>query len=144
MKNMLIEKLHHYGVALLLTAFSTMSLPVPAVYGQEQVGLRERAEELYGRFEYANAAALYAKLADSRKPRLSDLERLAACYVRMNDYESAENWYARVVAHEGSDAGNLLRYGEVLKMNGRYAEAKKQLEAYASATGDRDRVSVEI
>ncbi|PPL04318.1 WD40-like Beta Propeller Repeat [Parapedobacter indicus] len=114
------------------------------VYGQEQLSLRDRADELYRTYEYANAAALYTRLADSKRPRLSDLERLADCYARMKDYEAAENWYARVVAMEGSEAENLLRYGEVLKMNAKYAEAKKQLEAYAAKTGDRDGVAVQL
>ncbi|PPL04350.1 OmpA family protein [Parapedobacter indicus] len=111
---------------------------------QEQPSLRDRADELYRKYEYANAAALYTRLADSRRPRLLDLERLADCYAQMKDYEAAENWYARVVAMEGSEAENLLRYGEVLKMNTKYAEAKKQLEAYAAKTGDRSRVSVQL
>src|SRR5690606_9537158 len=111
---------------------------------QEQPSLRDRAEELYRRYEYANAARLYTKLVDTRKPRLEDLERLAACYVEMNDYESAENWYARVVDMEGSTAGNRLLYGDVLKANGKYREAKRQLLAYAEETGDADAVSIAI
>lgn len=111
---------------------------------QEQPGLRDRAEELYRRYEYANAVKLYTQLVDTRKPRLADLERLAACYVQMKDYESAENWYARVVATEGSVAGNRLVYGEVLKANGKYAEAKRELLAYAGETGNADSVAVAI
>jgi len=121
-----------------------LMLSVPAVYGQEQPSLRDRADELYRKYEYANAASLYTRLADSKRPRLADLERLADCYAQMKDYEAAENWYARVVAMEGSEAENLLRYAEVLKMNAKYAEAKKQLEAYAAKTGDRSRVSVQL
>lgn len=126
-----------FPMVILLLAFS-------ATYGQEQPGLRDRAEQAFLRYEYANAAALYVKLADSRKPRLADLERLAYCYMQMKDYESAENWYARVAAMDGSSPENLLRYGEVLKMNGKYAGAKEQLEAYAEKTGDRGRVSVQL
>ncbi|MFC7527022.1 tetratricopeptide repeat protein, partial [Parapedobacter sp. GCM10030251] len=125
-----------FPMVILLLAFS-------ATYCQEQLGLRDRAEQAFLRYEYANAAALYVKLADSRKPRLADLERLAYCYMQMKDYESAENWYSRVAAMDGSSPENLLRYGEVLKMNGKYAGAKEQLEAYAEKTGDRGRVSVQ-
>ncbi|MFC7527024.1 hypothetical protein ACFQRK_23940, partial [Parapedobacter sp. GCM10030251] len=84
-----------FPMVILLLAFS-------ATYGQEQLGLRDRAEQAFRKYEYANAAALYVKLADSRKPRLADLERLAYCYMQMKDYESAENWYSRVAAMEGS------------------------------------------
>ncbi|WP_262247630.1 OmpA family protein [Parapedobacter soli] len=111
---------------------------------QEQPSLRDRAEELYRRYEYANAAKLYTRLVDTRNPRLQDLERLAESYLRMKDYESAENWYARVVQQAGSSPDNLLRYGRVLKVNGKYAEARRQLESYASQTGNGPSVAVEI
>ncbi|MEC3879930.1 OmpA family protein, partial [Parapedobacter sp. 10938] len=106
--------------------------------------LRDRAEEAYRKYEYANAAKIYTKLVYTRKPRLEDLERLAASYWRMNDYESAENWYARVVQQDGASAEHLLLYGQVLKVNGKYAEAKRQLEAYAAKTGNPSAVAAQI
>lgn len=114
------------------------------VVAQEQPSLRDRADELYSRYEYANAVKLYAKLVDIRKPRLQDLERLADSYWKMNDYESAENWYARIVQQTDSSPENRLRYGEILKMNGKYAEAKKQLETYATQTGNAPFVATQI
>ncbi len=111
---------------------------------QEQPSLRDRADELYRRYEYANAAKLYTRLVDTRKPRLQDLERLADSYWRMNDYESAENWYARIVQQEGAALESLLRYGQVLKTNGKYAEAKRQLEAYEAKKGNSPSVASQI
>src|SRR5690606_37252986 len=128
----------------LILLLTLILLLLSQAFAQEQLGLRERAEELYGRYEYANAVPLYLRLADSRKPRLTDLERLADSYVQMKDYESAENWYARVSQHEERAAENLIKYGEVLKINGKYELAKKQLEAYAAQTGDRERVAIQI
>ncbi|WP_257668783.1 OmpA family protein [Parapedobacter tibetensis] len=122
-----------------------MMLTLPCwLYGQEQPNLRQRAEEHYLKYEYSHAIALYLNLVDGRKPRLRDLERLAVCYKKLNDYESAENWYARVVQHEDSDAENLIRYGDVLKSNGKYDVAKKQLEAYAAETGDWESVAIQL
>jgi Outer membrane protein and related peptidoglycan-associated (lipo)proteins len=111
---------------------------------QEQLGLRERADELYHRYEYANAVPLYIKLADRRNPRLHDLERLADSYLKMKDYESAENWYARIVQHDDSSPQHLLSYGDALKMNGKYAEAKKQLQVYADRTGNSDAIAIQL
>src|SRR5690606_8746871 len=141
MKATLQPRIHFY-----LVSFLTVILLLTNVvaYAQEQLGLRDRAEQAFRKYEYANAAALYVKLADRKKPRVADLEHLAYCYVQMKDYEAAENWYARVVTTEASDPENLIHYGEVLKMNGKYAEAKKQLEAYAEQSNDRDRVAVQL
>lgn len=133
-----------YGLHKIIFIFVVLLSMCGAALSQEQPGLRDRADELYQRYEYANAVKLYTRLVDTKKPRLADLERLADSYLRMNDYGSAENWYARVVEHQDSPAENRLIYGEVLKANGRYVEAKQQFEAYASETGDSDRVSLEI
>ncbi|GGG74302.1 cell envelope biogenesis protein OmpA [Parapedobacter pyrenivorans] len=125
--------------------FSTLLLCIGGfAFPQEQPSLRDRADELYRQYEYANAAKLYTKLVDTRQPRLQDLERLADSYLRMNDYESAENWCARVIGHEDSPAQNRLVYGDVLKANGKYAEAKEQLKAYVEATGDAASVALQI
>lgn len=133
-------KIHYtrYLVAALL-----LSIGFPGA-GQEQPSLRDRADLLYRKYEYAGAVALYQRLADTRNPRLGDLERLAEGYRLMNDYESSENWYARVVGHRDSRAEHLLGYADVLKAQGKYAAARAQLEAYASRTGDRAGVSVQI
>lgn len=111
---------------------------------QEQPSLRQRADQLYAQYKYANAASIYLKLADTRKPKLTDLERLADCFQKMNDYEAAENWYARVVQDPESKAEHLITYGTILKSNSRYSEAKKVLQSYANKSGDTKRVTNEI
>ncbi|WP_316819687.1 OmpA family protein [Pedobacter gandavensis] len=126
---------------IFLLAFSISSNVVSA---QEQPGLRQRADQLYTQFKYANAAPIYLKLVDTKNPKLKDLERLADCYQRMNDYEAAENWYARIVQDRESKIENLIHYGSVLKSNSRYAEAKKVLSQYAAKSGDSKRVANEI
>lgn len=111
---------------------------------QEQPGLAQRADQLYKQYKYANAASIYLKLVDVKKPKLTDLERLADCYQKMNNYEAAENWYARVIQSPESKVENLIRYGAVLKSNFRYAEAKKVLEQYAAKSGDSKKVVNDI
>ncbi|TKC04469.1 OmpA family protein [Pedobacter frigoris] len=123
-------------VLMLLTSF--------VVNAQEQPGLRDRANQLYKDYEYANAASIYLRLADVKKPKLTDLERLADCFRKMNDYEAAENWYARVIQYPESKADNLLAYGAILKANARYDKAKQMLQQYAAKTGDKKRVLNEI
>jgi outer membrane protein OmpA-like peptidoglycan-associated protein/tetratricopeptide (TPR) repeat protein len=117
---------------------------INATYAQEQPSLRDRGNQLYLQYKYANAASVYLKLTDTKKPRLADLERLADCYQKMNDYEAAENWYARVIQDPGSKPENLINYGSVLKSNSRYAEAKTALQQYAAKSGNVKRVANEI
>lgn len=129
----------HLTVSVLtLFLFST------AVKAQEQPGLRERANQLYASYEYAKAAPIYLKLTKNKKPKLSDMEHLADCYLKMNDYETSESWYARIIRNPKSTVENLINYGEVLKANARYAEAKEVFLQYASKTGNREKVAVNI
>lgn len=114
---------------VLLTSFNK-------AYSQEQLGLRGRAKQLYNQYQYFQAAALYQRLADSKKPFLEDLELLANCYLKLKDYELAENWFSRVVVLPKSKPENLIAYGEVLKSNLKYEEAKKVFQQYASLTGN--------
>lgn len=113
-------------------------------YGQEQPSSRSRADRLYNKLEYYNAAQLYLKLVDKKKVRTADLERLADCYYQIRDYQSAENWYARAVARVDIQQETLWNYGEVLKMNGKYDEAKSVFRDYESRYGNGAAVSREI
>ncbi|WP_257670520.1 OmpA family protein [Parapedobacter tibetensis] len=144
MKESLFAKIYVIMALAIMALITICILLVAPAYAQEQPNLRDRADELYRRYEYANASVLYEKLANRRKPRLQDLERLADSYTKMNDYESAEKWYSSVIEHEDSAPENLRHYGQVLKVNGKYEEAKQQLEAYASLAGDRESVARQI
>lgn len=112
--------------------------------GQEQLTQQQRADRFYYEYQYANAIPIYLKLANAKRPELSDLERLSECYFKINDYKNAENWYAKVVVHPESKPENFVRYGEILKANAKYVEAKQAFEDYATKVGDREAVSVEI
>lgn len=111
---------------------------------QEQPDLRARANRLFQEYQYANAAKGYLKLVVVKKPRLMDMERLAICYRKMNNFEDAETWYARIVADPKSSTENLILYGEVLKTNARYEQAKKVLQEYAAKTGKHQAVANEL
>ncbi|MCY4780545.1 OmpA family protein [Sphingobacterium sp. UT-1RO-CII-1] len=112
--------------------------------GQEQPSLRKRAEQQYERYEYAHAIDLYSKLADSKKPRTADFERLASSYMYLKNYELAENWYARAVQAKDHEAISLWHYGEVLKQNGKYVEAKEQYKKYAAQSGNSAAIELAI
>lgn len=113
-----------------LLCFLTPSL------AQEQVGLRERANQLYKAYKYASASKIYLKLSSKKKPNLQDMERLADCYFKMNNYEDAEKWYAYIAVFPGSKPENLINYGESLKAIGNYDKAKQVLKDYVAKTGN--------
>ena len=121
------------GLAIILTVLC------PQARAQEELNLRKKAEELFNECQYARAAVLYQRLTDTPYPILTDIDRVATCYMKMNRYEDAEIWYARVAEDPQSSSESLFHYGEILKANARYQEAKKVLQRYLARTGDRKR-----
>jgi outer membrane protein OmpA-like peptidoglycan-associated protein len=107
-------------------------------------GLRGRAERLYNSLNYAEAAELYLQLTDIKNPAVEDMEKLAECYRKMNKYKDSEIWYARIVKNTQSKPEDLFMYGEVLKANANYSNAKRAYQSYATKTKDKDRVKVRI
>lgn len=133
----MIIKKYSIVLLLMLTFFSS-------VFAQEQFNLRDRAQKFYTEYKYFQAAALFRKLVDVKNPKLSDMQDLADCCIKMQDFEAAETWYARVVNTPGSPPENLIKYGEVLKCNLKYAEAKKVLQQYETLTGDSKAIKVSL
>lgn len=129
---------------ILIPAVVIILTHVQISYGQENPSLRTRANQYYLEYSYAKAIPAFLKLVDVKNPRLTDLERLAESYLKVNQYEAARNWYARVVVHPDATPSHLLHYAEVLKNNAQYAEAKRVLEEYAGKTGDANRVAMDI
>jgi|SRR5690625_3636343 len=133
----MIRYTYIFIIGLLLCAVST-------VEAQEQKSYRQRAEQLYLAGEYMRAADIYERLADVKKPRVSDIERLGECYLYISEFTTAENWFARAYRMEGHDPNTVLNYAEVLRQNMRYPEAKEVLEKYRSAYGEEEQVALQI
>ncbi|MDD2612478.1 MAG: OmpA family protein [Bacteroidales bacterium] len=128
----------YIGLALSMNIISTQ------VLANRQSDMRAKAENLFNGFQYSKAAEILQKITDTSTPELKDMERLAECYKKMNKYEDAEIWYARIVSDPKSSPENLVNYGEILKSNASYPEAKKVFQRYVTKTGDRKRVAVSI
>lgn len=99
-------------------------------YGQEQRTKLQQADLLFNRYEYYNAARLYADLADKKNPDIQVLERLANCYRKMNNYVLAERWYAIAVTNPQAQLLTHYYYAEVLLTNQKFEAAKAQYRVY--------------
>ncbi|WP_164122328.1 OmpA family protein [Sphingobacterium sp. xlx-130] len=105
------------------------------IQAQEQPSRGRQADELFQSMDYARAAALYEKLVDIKRPRTSDLERLAYSYLYLNRYDEAESWYARALQAPKASKETYLNYARALQQQGKYAKAKEQYQLYASKFG---------
>lgn len=128
----------------MLSAFLLMATLSLNLYSQEQPNMRARAKQYFALGEYAKAALLYEKLVDKKKIKTDDLEQIAACYLYINQYERAENWYVRAVEKPDHQPVTQWNYALALKQNGKYDAAKAQFENYKSKYGSSDKLALEI
>jgi outer membrane protein OmpA-like peptidoglycan-associated protein/YHS domain-containing protein len=91
----------------------------------------QKADKMFSRFEFVNAAEEYLKLVENGKSDPYVYRQLADTYYNMfNTVESAK-WYAKAI--ETPQDGELYyRYAQMLKANGKYEEANKQMQKFAS------------
>ncbi|WP_395066620.1 OmpA family protein [Flavobacterium sp.] len=89
------------------------------------------ADKLFNRYEYVSAAKEYQKIAESGKGDGYVYKQLADTYYNMFNTAEAVTWYAKAT-QTPQDAETYFRYAQMLKANGKYEEANKQMNKFAS------------
>jgi len=112
--------------------------------GQEQLSRKQQADRLFDRYEYYNASRLYLILAEKKHPDVKVLKQLATCYRMMNEYSSAETWYAKVIENPKSEPLDHFYYGEILQRNQKFEEAKEQYTLYGVKSGKPQAAAIKI
>ncbi|WP_299519373.1 OmpA family protein [uncultured Flavobacterium sp.] len=91
----------------------------------------QKADKLFKRLEYVDAAQEYLKLAENGKADGYVYKQLADSYFNTFNASEATTWYARAV-ETPQDAETYHRYAQMLKAQGKYEEANKQMQMFAS------------
>ncbi len=89
------------------------------------------ADKLFSRYEYVDAAKEYQKLVDNGKGDGYVYKQLADTYYNMFNTNEAISWYAKATQSQ-QDAETYFRYAQMLKANGKYEEANKQMNKFAA------------
>jgi len=85
----------------------------------------------FKQFDYLKAIDMYKRALKKSQTDEHVLQKLADSYRLINDWASAEPYYAQLVQMENSDAMDKLYYAEALRANQKYADAKVYYKAYA-------------
>ena len=109
---------------LLLLVGLMVCLPIAA-----QNGKIKRGHKYYERMVYPVAIRAYEKGLRKTKD-LKATERLADAYRQVGNTHKAEKWYGEAVKLPNASPAAKYHYGEMLKANGKYMEARKWFEAY--------------
>lgn len=126
-----------------ILVFLFVSLLIQPLQAQELTSRRTQADRLFERAEYFKSLDLYLKLAEADKPQPSVIERVADCYRLMNNYEQAEEWYARAAAMKGVKPISIYYYAEVLLRDKKFEKAKEQYKRYF-AGGPKDQLDFKL
>ena len=96
------------------------------------------ADKLFARYEYVDAAKAYLKLVENDKADAYVYKQLADANYNMFNSTEAVKWYTKAT-ETNQDAETYYRYAQMLKANGKYEEANKQMQKFASAAPNDQR-----
>lgn len=89
------------------------------------------ADKLFDRYEYVDAAKEYLKLTENGKADNYVFKQLADSYYNVFNSKEAVKWFAKATK-EKQDAETYYKYAQMLKAEGNYAEADKQMKQFVN------------
>lgn len=101
-----------------------------AMNGHAQNKHTEKADQLLGSYQYVGAIKEYEALVAGKKGDGYVYRQLADSYYHLFNMEKAAYYYAKAV-ESSQDAEAYYNYAQVLKFQGKYIEANKQMDNFA-------------
>lgn len=120
---------------ILLFSFVTFAFAQIA-NAQCDIKATAKADEAYNNNAFDDAIELYNKAAgkvkgkDGKEAKSCIAFQIAKCYLSLNDYKKAESQFKKVMKGEPADVEAYFVYGNLLKSQARYEEARVQFEKY--------------
>jgi outer membrane protein OmpA-like peptidoglycan-associated protein len=118
--------------------YSILSMILLLTVGYAQNKATEKADKLFESYQYIGAIDEYLKLADSKNANQYIYTQLAESYYNVFNTSEASKWYAKAT-QEKNVAEIYYHYAETLKVQGRYQEANKQMDTFASLSPNDSR-----
>ncbi len=91
----------------------------------------KKADQLYDRFAYTDAAEAYQKLLKKGEGSRYVYERLANSYFFINDTKKAEPYYKRVVKGRKVNSEAVYNYAQSLKANGKISDYNTWMKKFS-------------
>ncbi len=100
----------------------------------------KKADNLYERLAYTDAATAYQKVLKKGNADLYVFERLANCYYFINDTKKAETFYKRVAKSKDANPEAIYNYAQSLKANGKFSDYNTWMKKFAASKPNDTRV----
>ena len=91
----------------------------------------KKADQLYDRLAYTDAAEAYQKLLKKGQSSRYVFERLANSYFFINDTKKAEPYYKRVVKGRRVNSETVYNYAQSLKANGKISDYNTWMKKFS-------------
>ena len=114
----------------LIKLFALAAIVFLYTTGVSAQSVLQKAKELKMKYEYAEAIKLYKEYSKTASLGIEEKRDLVSCYMMLNDTHSAEEWLSEIVGDPAHNADDVFHYADVLKSNGKYAEAIVQYKNY--------------
>ena len=101
----------------------------------------EKADKLFNRLEYVDAAQEYMKLVEKGKADGYVYRQLADSYYNVFDSKQAITWYAKALESD-QEAEVYYRYAQMLKGEGRYEDSNAQMKKFAAKAPSDQRAMI--
>ncbi len=120
----------HLIILLFFILFSTHLLTQPLDGANPEASLSS-ANELFQSGDYYNALDIY-ELYYRENTDLQVAHRIATIHLQLRDYAAAERWFGLIVNNPSFPflADAYFKYAQMLKMNGKYREAKTSFQSF--------------
>ncbi|WP_436489128.1 OmpA family protein [Chitinophaga sp. ARDCPP14] len=108
------------------------------LYSQEQKSMSQMAEAAYARQEYAEAGALYNRIARSKgsKMPVDQLMKMAHSYQEIGYFKEASDVYKEITERADRPSSAYFAYGEALRQLEQYDAAKQQYALFTTSNAD--------
>ena len=100
----------------------------------------KKADNLYDRLAYTDAAQAYQKVLKRGTTDVYVFERLANCYYFINDTKKAEMYYKRVARSKDANPEAIYNYAQTLKANGKFSDYNTWMKNFAKLSPNDTRV----
>jgi len=121
-----------------LPLYITLLLSTAGHFGYAQNNNTAKADEEFANFNFKKAIQLYDGIYAKKKSAYVE-RQIAEANFNINNYRDAETWYAKLANREVAQPADVYQYGRILKINGRFKEAKAQFQRYEEIEKNIDR-----
>ncbi|KJD36822.1 cell envelope biogenesis protein OmpA [Tamlana sedimentorum] len=116
-------------------------LLVAVSYGQ--TSYTEKADKLFDTYQYVDAIDAYLQLVEKQNADAHVYKQLADSYYNVFNINEAAKWYEMALT-TSQDAETYYRYANVLKSQGKYEAANKQMDIFAKMAPNDNRAKAHL